>query len=188
MSNTLLTAGLVCIIAAIVGGGLKAFGIEIGILRSWKRQGLLAMFGAVMLVTVYVMQRPPTPQPPPVEVLLFDNKNNYRVSNNPPRPAEFKISQAYYVTSVWDYHWNEGEGATAGNIGLRRGDGVRNRTLSEFGSARVAAGTRGRHQEAGSRYSRSPCCAARKRELEKARCALRHRCKMNFATGSHRGA
>ncbi len=103
MSNTLLTAGLACIVAAIVGGGLKAFGIEIGILRSWKRQGLLAMFGAVMLVTAYVMQRPLTPQPSPVEILLFDNKNNDGVSNNPPRPAEFKISKAYYVTSVWDY-------------------------------------------------------------------------------------
>ncbi len=124
MSNTLLTTGLACIVAAIVGGGLKAFGIEIGILRSWKRQGLLAMFGAVMLVTAYVMQRPLTAQPSPVEILLFDNKNNDGVSNNPPRPAEFKISKAYYVTSVWDYHWNEGKGATAGNIGLQRGDGT----------------------------------------------------------------
>jgi len=123
MGNTLLTTGLVCIVAAIVGGGLKAFGIEIGILRSWKRQGLLAMFGAIMLVTAYVIQRPPAPQPPPVEILLFDNKNNYRVSNNPPRSAEFNISQAYYVTSVWDYHWNQGQGATPGNIGFRRSDG-----------------------------------------------------------------
>ena len=76
MSNTLLTAGLACIITAIVGGGLKAFGVEIGILRSWKRQGLLAMFGAIILVTAYVIQRPPTPQAAPVEILLFDNKNN----------------------------------------------------------------------------------------------------------------
>ena len=124
MSNTLLTAGLACIIAAIVGGGLKAFGIEIGILRSWKRQGLLAMFGAVMLITAYVMQRPPTPQPSPVEVLLFDTKNDGRVSNNPPRPAEFEISQAYYVTFIWDYHYNGGKGTTAGHVALRRGDGT----------------------------------------------------------------
>src|SRR5258708_32133115 len=103
MSKTLLTVGLACIVAAIVGGGLKAFGIEIGILRSWKRQGLLAMFGAVMLITAYVIQRAPTPQPSPVEVLLFDTKNNDKDSNNPPRPTELKISPAYYYTFAWTY-------------------------------------------------------------------------------------
>jgi hypothetical protein len=124
MSNTLLTTGLACIIAAIIGGGLKAFGIEIGVLRSWKRQALLATFGAMLTTTAYIIQLPATPQPPPVEILLFDNKNNDGVLNNPPRVAEFAISKAHYVTFIWDYHWNQRQGATPGNISLRRSDGT----------------------------------------------------------------
>jgi hypothetical protein len=124
LSNTLLTTGLACVIAAIIGGGLKAFGIEIGLLRSWKRQGLLAMFGAMLITAAYVIEHPAVPQPPPVEILLFDNKNNYNVSNSPPRLAEFAISKAHYVTSIWDYHWNQGQGATPGNISLQRSDGT----------------------------------------------------------------
>jgi len=91
---------------------------NLNIFRRWHRWAEFAQ-----RVPIAVIQRPPAPQPPPVEILLFDNKNKYRVSNNPPRSAEFNISQAYYVTSVWDYHWNQGQGATPGNIGFRRSDG-----------------------------------------------------------------
>ena len=48
MATTLLTTGLACLIAAIVGGGLKAFGIEIPILRSGKRQLALAGLGFIL--------------------------------------------------------------------------------------------------------------------------------------------
>jgi hypothetical protein len=58
MSTTLLTTGLVCIIAAIVGGGLKAFGIEIPILQSGKRQVLLAIFGSILIIAGYYAQEP----------------------------------------------------------------------------------------------------------------------------------
>jgi len=123
-ANTLLTTGLACIIAAIIGGGLKAFGVEIAVLRSWKRQALLAMFGAMLIAAAYIIQRPAIPPAPPVEVLLFDNKNNDGVLDNPPQLAEFTLSQPYYVTSIWDYHWNQGRGAVPGNIMLRRSDGT----------------------------------------------------------------
>lgn len=49
MSNTLLTVGLGCIIAAIIGGGLKAFGMEIPLISSVKRQLLLCCFGLLVL-------------------------------------------------------------------------------------------------------------------------------------------
>lgn len=49
MSSTLLITGLACVIAAIVGGGLKAFGIEIPVLQSAKRQWVLAVLGVVLL-------------------------------------------------------------------------------------------------------------------------------------------
>jgi hypothetical protein len=124
LSNTLLTTGLACIIAAIIGGGLKAFGIEIAVLRSWKRQALLAMFGAMLTTAAYFIQHPAIPQPLPVELLLFDNKNNDGVLDNPPHLPEFTIFKPHYVTSIWDYHYNHGQGTVPGNIMLRRSDGT----------------------------------------------------------------
>jgi len=49
MNSVLLETGVGCVIAAAIGGGLKAFGIEIPILQSVKRQVLLGMFGAVLV-------------------------------------------------------------------------------------------------------------------------------------------
>ena len=123
MSNTLLTTGLVCIIAAIIGGGLKAFGIEIPILQSGKRQVLLAIFGFILIIAGYSVQESGKPQPSPTEIEIFDTKNNEAVLNNPPKPAEFTISKAHYITFIWNYHWNGGRGVTPGNISLRRSDG-----------------------------------------------------------------
>jgi hypothetical protein len=125
MSTTLLTTGLVCVIAAIVGGGLKAFGLELPILRSGGRQGLLATLGIILMVGAYYVQetgKGPISQPG-IEILLFDTKNNDFVFNGPSKPAEFTISQSYYVTSIWNYHYNGGQGVTPGNISLRRRDG-----------------------------------------------------------------
>lgn len=55
MSGTLLSVGIACIIGAIVGGGLKAFGIEIPALSSVRRQILLGGVG-VLLVLVAIFQ------------------------------------------------------------------------------------------------------------------------------------
>jgi len=63
MSNSIITAGIACIVAAIVGGGLKAFGIEIPALSSLRRQMLLAMFGALLLsaqFAIILLQREAT--------------------------------------------------------------------------------------------------------------------------------
>lgn len=51
MENTLLGFGLACIAAAIVGGGLKAFGFEIPILNSMARQVLLGLLGVILIAT-----------------------------------------------------------------------------------------------------------------------------------------
>ena len=50
MQATLVTAGLVCVIAAIVGGGLSAFQIQVPGIASVRRQAMLAAFGALILV------------------------------------------------------------------------------------------------------------------------------------------
>jgi hypothetical protein len=123
MSTILLTAGLACVIAAIVGGGLKAFGLDLPAIGSTGRQGLLATFGIILLVGAYYVQesgKGPSLQP---EVLLFDTKNNDGVLNGPPDAAMFTIPQSYYIASIWNYHYNGGQGVTPGNISLRRSDG-----------------------------------------------------------------
>jgi len=48
MENTFFGIGIACIIAAIIGGGLKAFGMEIPLVNSVRRQLLLGLFGAVL--------------------------------------------------------------------------------------------------------------------------------------------
>ena len=50
MDNVLLVSGIACVIAAVIGGGLKAFGIEIPALSSLGRQGLLGAVGVVLIL------------------------------------------------------------------------------------------------------------------------------------------
>lgn len=50
MSTTFLYAGLACIIGAVVGGGLKAFGVEIPALGSLIRQVILGVLGVVLIL------------------------------------------------------------------------------------------------------------------------------------------
>ncbi len=50
MKQTLLVAGLACIIGAIVGGGLKGFGIEVPAVGSRVRQLMLGFLGVVLIV------------------------------------------------------------------------------------------------------------------------------------------
>jgi Putative peptidoglycan binding domain len=49
METVLVTAGIACLVGAIVGGGLKAANMEIPHLESVRRQVLLAALGAVLL-------------------------------------------------------------------------------------------------------------------------------------------
>ena len=119
--DTLLTIGLVCILAAAVGGGLKWLGIEFPALQSLRRQGLLAFVGVVLVVVAiskHDLQQ---------EVVLFDTDNTERVNplgTPPPQPAEFSIEQPYCITYIWNFHFNDGAGETPGTISLlRRSDG-----------------------------------------------------------------
>lgn len=50
MDPRLLYAGIACVIAAVVGGGLKAFGIEIPLFQSLTRQLILGLLGTVLIL------------------------------------------------------------------------------------------------------------------------------------------
>jgi hypothetical protein len=49
MNTMLAGTGIACVIGAVVGGGLKGFGLEIPLLQSIRRQALLAFIGIVLL-------------------------------------------------------------------------------------------------------------------------------------------
>ena len=49
MNATLLTAGLACVIAGIIGGGLKGWGVEIPALQSGRRQAVLTLVGLIFI-------------------------------------------------------------------------------------------------------------------------------------------
>jgi hypothetical protein len=55
--TTALSVGLACIIAAIVGGGLKALGVEIPTVDSIRRQIVLASFGVLLILTAVYLGR-----------------------------------------------------------------------------------------------------------------------------------
>lgn len=56
MSNTLLTAAAASIILAVVGGGAKAFGVEVPVLASRKRQVALALVGVAFFAAAVVLR------------------------------------------------------------------------------------------------------------------------------------
>jgi hypothetical protein len=45
------------------------------------------------------------------------------VFNDPTAPSVFTLTQTTHISSITDYHWNDGQGATPGTIGLRSADG-----------------------------------------------------------------
>ncbi len=66
MSESLLVAGVVCIVAAIVGGGIKLLGAEVPVLNSFVRQALLFAVGAGFLLASFQVgaSKSTAPSPP----------------------------------------------------------------------------------------------------------------------------
>lgn len=69
METILLSAGLACLMAAIIGGGLKAFGIEIPLLQSLARQLILGALGVVLVIISFLTSTSPkSPDEKPVAI------------------------------------------------------------------------------------------------------------------------
>src|SRR5262249_49412162 len=56
VNSILLSAGAACIVLGIVGGGAKAFGVEVPILTNTARQAGLAIIGLLFLLTAYILR------------------------------------------------------------------------------------------------------------------------------------
>jgi hypothetical protein len=57
-SESLLVAGIVCIVAAVVGGGVKLLGAEMPVLGSFPRQALLFLVGVAFLGASFAVNLP----------------------------------------------------------------------------------------------------------------------------------
>ena len=57
------------------------------------------------------------------EKVIFDNWNIYTVYNNPTSATKFTIKQVQIVTTIINYHWNNGRGATPGTIAIKDSTG-----------------------------------------------------------------
>ncbi|HRH42838.1 MAG TPA: hypothetical protein PKY82_14515 [Pyrinomonadaceae bacterium] len=57
------------------------------------------------------------------EKVIFDNWNVYTVYNNPTSNTTFTIKQVQIVTTIINYHWNNGRGATPGTIAIKDSTG-----------------------------------------------------------------
>jgi hypothetical protein len=64
VNNVLLSAGAACVIVAIVGGGAKAFGVEVPVLGSVRRQVALGIAGIGFLAAAFVVGSGPTGSSP----------------------------------------------------------------------------------------------------------------------------
>ena len=70
MNTVLLSAGAACVIAAVVGGGLKAFNVEVPVVSSLLRQSLLFVVGAAFLVSAWVLRDSTDPPNRPDEATI----------------------------------------------------------------------------------------------------------------------
>src|SRR5260370_26253856 len=73
MDQSFLYVGLACVVAAIVGGGLKALGGEVPKVKSGRRQILLAAFGLLLIVLSFFTR--PTAERK-ISGLVFDQESN----------------------------------------------------------------------------------------------------------------
>jgi hypothetical protein len=98
MDTTLITAGIACIIAAIVGGGLKAFAIEIRVLDSVRRQAMLGAFGVLLVAAGASWNRfPATTRPPSSGERSSSQPPSPQASPGPPLQATGECSAAWFA-------------------------------------------------------------------------------------------
>ena len=100
METPFITAGIACLVAAIVGGGLKAFGIEIPVLESGRRQAALGALGAVLLavgISVDGLSRSTAPSEQPLATQSSPASQPSTPPSAPPSTATVECSPAWFA-------------------------------------------------------------------------------------------
>ena len=83
--TSLLVAGIVCMVAAIVGGGVRLLGAELPVLDSFARQAILFAVGVLFLLgSFWVSSANPTSAPTPTQPLVPPP----RLAPSPAQPPE----------------------------------------------------------------------------------------------------
>ena len=129
MQTTFLDVGLACVVTAVIGGGLKAFGLDFPLIASMKRQLLLGGLGTILIVMAMASSALSTnavsdDASKEADTVLVDTWNTDAVLNGPKQPTRFTLNTPHLVTDIRSYHWNNGLGAPRGNISLRQDDGT----------------------------------------------------------------
>lgn len=65
---------------------------------------------------------------------IFSNGNIYLVHNRPTAPTSFYLSAPTHITSITNYHWNNGKGKQTGSITLVQPDGTKHGPWRAMGS------------------------------------------------------
>lgn len=105
MTELLVSAGIACIIGAIVGGGLKAFGIELPVLQTLWRQLALAGFGGILLGIGILTPVGSSPRPGPTPTTAPTPTAMPTPTFTPaPTPAQEPIPTADDFVGSW-FNW-----------------------------------------------------------------------------------
>jgi len=96
MTTTLLCAGLACIIAAVVGGRLKAYGIEVPVLQSVPRQVILGVFGMILVIISFFLYLHDGEGHP--DVAPQTNPGENATKTKPPKPHPENRKPDTYIT------------------------------------------------------------------------------------------
>lgn len=84
------SAGIVAIFAALIGGGLSAFGFTVPVITSPKRQALLGAFGAILLLGSIPLYELQGDGPPAKAALSGNNSSDNSPFPPPPRKKNFE--------------------------------------------------------------------------------------------------
>jgi hypothetical protein len=84
MGQDIFIAGIACVVAAIVGGGVKLLGVEAPVINSLPRQILLALVGAMLIALNW-----PTPPPAPKIPVYVVWNYNLGSANDAPNDLRF---------------------------------------------------------------------------------------------------
>ncbi|GEM_PF-3018557 len=81
--------------------------------------------GLILLVPKFLPNRAPITRAnfTSAPIIIFENGNKQGVQNGPVAPTKFSIRQAHFVTHIYTYHWNNGNGSTPGRIRLQSAKG-----------------------------------------------------------------